>query len=576
MSGSSSTTSTARRMTRDEEKASLLRDDKTLSGIESDAGRAEIETRFPHASRARSWLAAVGACAGNKLIRAPPWRTAAVRAIFFLVPSFLRHSHGPAAAATAVSGRDFRHSRTRIDRLGPTSYLDGMRGVAAFVVFLCHYFYTCFRIAEGWGYNGNDSALTLPVLRLWYQGPPMVAVFFVVSGYALSIKPLRLARAAAARRSRRPPSTPSLQSSAPSPSEEFSATLSSFIFRRFFRLFLPTAASTLMVVVLLRMGVYEWTRDFAHDERFMRNVQEMHPERLGSLALQLQDWARAMFEFVHVWDWEPFGGSTAYDVHLWTIPVEFRCSMVLFATLVGVGRLRSWIRLLVLAILVLFCYRSGRWDMFLFYCGAVLAELDLIRDAETDLATTAIPAQPAGDRPGGDPHRQRRRRACASLWWWRLVGFATLYLMSQPDFGADETPGWVFLSGLVPDCWADDGYRHWQSVGAVLFVAVVARLPGWQALFNLAPARYLGRVSYALYLVHGPVLHTTGYLIEMRTFAITTAGGQMITDWGYVAGFALGAAFIVPIVVWAADVFWRAVDAPVVRFARRLEAVCSV
>ncbi|KAL8288608.1 hypothetical protein RB600_004195 [Gaeumannomyces tritici] len=504
-------------MTRDEEKASLLRDDKTLSDIESGAGRAEIETRFPRASRARSWLAAAGVCACNKLIRAPPWRTAAVRAVFFLVPSFLRHNHGLTAAA-AVSGRDFRHSRTRMDRLGPTSYLDGMRGVAAFVVFLCHYFYTCFRIAEGWGYGGNDGALTLPVLRLWYQGPPMVAVFFV--------------------------------SSTPSPSEEFSATLLSFIFRRFFRLFLPTAASALIVVVLLRMGVYEWTRDFAHDERFMRNVQEMHPERLGSLALQLQDWARAMFEFVHVWDWEPFGGSTAYDVHLWTIPI----------------------RLLVLAILVLFCYRSGRWDMFLFYCGAVLAELDLVRDAETDPATTAIPAQPAGDRPGGDPHRQRRRRTCASLWWWRLVSFAALYLMSQPDFGADETPGWVFLSGLVPDCWADDGYRHWQSVGAVLFVAAVARLPGWQVLFNLAPARYLGRVSYALYLVHGPVLHTAGYLIEMRTFAITTAGGQMITDRGYVAGFALGVAFIVPIVVWAADVFWRAVDAPVVRLARRLEA----
>ncbi|KAL8376183.1 hypothetical protein RB595_007338 [Gaeumannomyces hyphopodioides] len=572
MSGSSSTTSTARRATRDEEKASLLRDDKTLSDIESDAGRAEIETKFPHAPRARSWLAAVGACAGNKLIRAPPWRTAAVRAVFFLVPSFLRHHHSPAAA----SGRDFRRSQSRVDRLGPTSYLDGMRGVAAFVVFLCHYFYTCFRVAEGWGYNGNDGILTLPIFRLWYQGPPMVAVFFVVSGYALSIKPLRLARAAArGAAARRPPSTPSLPSAAPppSPSEEFSATLSSFVFRRFFRLFLPTAASTLMVAVLLRAGVYEWTRDFAHDERFMRNVQELHPERLGSLALQLRDWARAMFEFIHVWGWEPFGGSTAYDVHLWTIPVEFRCSMVLFTTLAGVGRLHSWVRLLVFAILVLFCYRSGRWDMFLFYCGAVLAELDLIRDAETDPGTTAAPAQLASDRPGGDPRRPRGR-TCASLWW--LASIAALYLMSQPDFGAEETPGWVFLSSLVPEYWADDGYRHWQSVGAVLFVASVARLPRWQALFNLAPARYLGRVSYALYLVHGPVLHTAGYLIEMRTFAITTAGGQMITDRGYVAGFALGAAFVVPIVVWAADVFWRAVDAPVVLFARRLEAACSV
>lgn len=575
MSGMKSTkTQSPASQNMDEEKAFLLTDDRTLSDIESDSGRVELESKFRSTASAKSWLAAVGTCAGNSLSRSMCWKTAIARIALFLLPSFVP------LRLPGLPSRDARRS-CRADRASPTAYLDGMRGVAALAVFFCHYFYTSFRIAEGYGFGDNNyNFMKLPVIRLWYQGPPMVCVFFVISGYALSLKPLKLARAAAAPRS---------LTSNPSPTEAFSATMSSFVFRRFFRLFLPTAASTFLVVILLRIGAYDWTRDFAHNKDFMRNVQETHPERLATTSAQLWDWARAMFAFVHVWDWLPFGGSTAYDVHLWTIPVEFRCSLVLFLTIIGVARLRTAIRLLVLVLLALFCYRSDRWEMLLFYSGTVLAELDLIRKAHSDPTTNAAappasaslptvsPASPALLRPPTrDNHGSTeggRSRPLRKL-LWSAISILSLYLMSQPDFGSEDTPGWVYLTSQIPEWWADK-YRYWQTIGAILFVAAVGRVPVWQRLFNTSPAQYLGRISYAIYLMHGPVLHTVGYAVEARSWEAVRAakdGGEA----RYLAGFMLGSLFIVPIVVWAADVFWRAVDAPVVKFSKWLESVCSV
>lgn len=525
-----------------EESASLL-DEKRLSDIESDVRRAAIETHF--STRRRIWASAAQAYGGKLL--SVPWHSLALRAVIFLLPSFVQSKFSRDAGPRGSSS---------IHRSGPTAYLDGIRGLAALFVFFCHLSYTCFAIAEGWGYGeDNYHVLRLPIVRLFYQGPPMVCVFFVVSGYALSLRPLKLARSRS--------------------SDAFATTMSSFVFRRAIRLFLPTAASTLLVVCLLRAGLYEWTRDFADDPAYMRNVRELHYHRLPTAGAQLADWGRALFGFVHVWGWEKFGGSTGLDLHLWTIPVEFRASMVLFLTLVGTARLRTGARFLALGLVMWFTYRSDRWDMLLFYCGMVLAEWDLIRGAHSTPSPSVPPASSSsglsllghGHGPG-QPALPRGRRLKTALWIGLSV--VALYLMSQPDVGHDDTPGWVFLSSLIP-AWFSDRYRYWQCAGSVLFVLSVGRSPAWQRLFNARVVQYLGRISYALYLMHGPVMHTVGFATERWAWGVTGVEGQ-----AYARGFVLASFVNVPVVIWAADVFWRAVDAPIVRFAKWFEAKCSV
>ncbi|PSR76855.1 acyltransferase 3, partial [Coniella lustricola] len=479
-----------------------------------------------------------------------------LRCILFLLPSFV---------TSRIISSSVQHERSQ-GRLGPTSYLDGMRGLAALFVFFCHYSYSAFAIADGYGSNNeNRYLLKLPIFRLLYAGPPMVAIFFIVSGYALSLKPLKLARSQRW--------------------GELSTTMSSFIFRRAFRLFLPTFISTFMVVVLLRLGAYEWNREWSLDRTWHWNVQETAPQRLNTTALQLDDWGRNMFDFVHVWGWEKYGGSTWYDVHLWTIPIEFRASMMLFLTLLGTARLRTGLRLGFLALLIAFSYYSDRWEMVLFLVGMGYAELDLIRGAHSDPSTTAVATAPpaAATAAAGEGseqqqqqqqqqrEQQKRHRACALLsrLYWASLALGSLYLLSQPDVNSENTPGWIYLSSLIPD-WISDKYRYWQCNGAILFVFCTARVPRMQRVFNSPPVQYLGKISYAVYLMHGPVMHTVGYSIQRWAWEVSGVDGRA----QYKRGFVLGAVFAVPVVVWAADVFWRAVDAPVVRFAKWLEGRC--
>ena len=449
-----------------------------------------------------------------------------------------------------------------------------MRGLAALFVFFCHYFYTCFVIAEGWGYgDSNYNLLKLPFLRLFYAGPPMVCVFFVISGYALSLKPLKLMRSKDGH-------------------GQLSNTMASLIFRRGIRLFLPTVVSTFLIFCLLRLGLYEWTREFAYDDEYMPNVQEIHYERFDSFADQLYDWLAAVRGLVHVWDWDAFASSTGMDVHLWTIPVEFRASMMLFLTIMGVARLRTWCRVAVIAGSVVFAYASDRWEMMLFYAGMGLAEMDIIRGAHADPRTTAmavavtvvderkaaaadehhlhLPLPLSTRKSNKAPATTVSKRYTATHLAWLTLSILALYFMSQPDTGSDETPGWVFLSSLIPEWWTYK-YRYWQSLGSILFVLSVGRLPVWQRFFNTSLVQYFGKISYAIYLMHGPVLHTVGYAIERRVWTSVTG----IEGSWYNVGFVVAALFIVPIVFWVSDVFWRAVDAPIVRFSRWVEGMCS-
>jgi len=92
-------------------------------------------------------------------------------------------------------GRHRRKPRT----LYPTSYLDGLRGVAALFVVFNHYVAQYFPyITYGWmSGDGSDSVrgynnrlVQLPIIRAIYSGTFMVTIFFVISGYVLSHKAL--------------------------------------------------------------------------------------------------------------------------------------------------------------------------------------------------------------------------------------------------------------------------------------------------------------------------------------------------------------------------------------------------
>lgn len=151
--------------------------------------------------------------------------------------------------------------------------------------------------------------------------------------------------------------------------------------------------------------------------------------------------------------------------------------------------------------------------------------------------------------------------------FWNLLCILGLYLLCFPDARGEVTPGFVWLTEQIPSWWGEELYRYWQGIGAIIFIFAVARCPPWQWFFNTGVVQYFGKLSYAIYLMHGVVIHTLGYHWEKWAYSITGVEG----DDNYAAGFFLGALFVVPTVIWCSDIFWRAVDIPTVKFAKWFE-----
>ncbi|KIW95819.1 uncharacterized protein Z519_02883 [Cladophialophora bantiana CBS 173.52] len=443
-----------------------------------------------------------------------------------LMPSFLqRRSH---------------NDQAKPDKIAPTAFLDGMRGLAAFVVFICHLTYGTFDIAHAWGATPDPEHqptsvfgeyLRLPIVRLLYSGPPMVAIFFVISGYALSYKPLKLMR------SRQ--------------QEQLMTTMSSSIFRRGLRLFLPCFASTFIVICLAQLNLYKLTEGFANQ---MRNIHESHCYTQPNPWLQFTDYLVQILIFVDVFNWNIFAGSIELDRHLWTIPVEFRCSMALFLTHMMVARMSSRLRLSTLLVLIIWGTSWDRWELCPFWAGAVIAELDIIwtsKASELPLVANSQPYKP---------------RLSSKILYWSTFCIS-LYLLSFPDIDAHATPGYLTLTNLIPANFTQK-HRFWPNIGAVMIVWSSSRLGFWRnKAFCWSPVQYLGKISFPLYVMHGPVIHTLGYLILPRTPEVETP--EIMRQ--FQLEFLKSSIVIVLAVIWAADVFLRAVDIPCVNFTRRLE-----
>ena len=223
---------------------------------------------------------------------------------------------------------------------------------------------------------------------------------------------------------------------------------------------------------------------------------------------------------VWVFTFDLYGGMTSYDAHLWTIPNEFRCSLALFMTHITVSTMRPRMRFVTLVLWLAFCHEWGRWDLGLFICGFMLAEYDLTHSHRPGAILPRTEEAPA-TRTGLTSRVPPRYFSWFSTTMWWLLVCCGLYLMSYPEEGDDTTPGYIWLSAHVHAAPGLQRWRFWPAVGAVQLVWAVNNIPVLQRLLNTSFIRYLGSISYGLYLMHGPVLHTIGYHVMKFWWTVT-------------------------------------------------------
>ena len=443
-----------------------------------------------------------------------------------------------------------------------TSALDGLRGWACIAVMnyhllwvyqpLVHYGYglsqenlaTCIQKPDA--VMRNNSFLQLPIVRLLYSATGSVSVFFIVAGFVLAYKPLALSRECRWL--------------------DLYSSLASSTLRRGIRLYLPAIAATFCSLVTFRCGWWQYKGILTSwNQISTTEVSEPVIATQPTLLLQIRHWLQDLYMMMNVWTWAEY--YPQYDAHLWTISSEFRASLVIFLTLPVYVTMRRPLQMILVLLIIFHAYIYYRWEVALFLSGILLADIAQQRQLKCKGKTQAT-CQPIllGSRPPGDP-------------LWRVIVISliqalllilALYTLSAPDFCIDHTPGYRVLSRLIPQ-FDPAPHRFYPSFGAFLTVFLVSyNSPSWivnRYLLNSALPQYFGRISFSLYLVHGPLLHIMGYRLFAWVWSNTGRDGML----AYCAGFGIAYGVFFAVVVWVADIFWRAVDVRSVRFASWLE-----
>jgi peptidoglycan/LPS O-acetylase OafA/YrhL len=463
--------------------------------------------------------------------------------------------------------------------LRPTAALDGLRGLAALSVLFSHILFSYTDSMEyGYGQSEkNELFIQLPFVKLAYSGHAMVTVFFVVGGYVMSIKPLKLIHTRQ--------------------NLSFHNALVSSVFRRSFRLYIPAIVISFITMLSLYVGLWEYPRQFITEDRQYVRFDDHHIPRMETLWLQFMNWIHEIKNLTNVFNYYNNGIMMPYyppyDPHLWTIPVEYRSGMLLGLILLCFARCRVGIRMVLMFLAILFVGMWERWELVCFLSGSLLCEIDLVTGAgsvssssdiiETEPKYTALLDSP-DSLPSYWPYAPTTTSSQSLLsrisfintpsTLSRLVPYAAfmlgLYLLSAPCLEMATTPGYMFISTLIPYSYTDPK-RFPFTLGTLLVVYGIMRSATLRAPFLAPFPQYLGKISFALYVVHGPLIHVVGLSVTPTIWARFTG---METPIQWVLGLLLGSTVLVICVMVAADLFWRTVETWSINVARRVEGWC--
>ncbi|KAI0446534.1 hypothetical protein F4803DRAFT_18963 [Xylaria telfairii] len=368
------------------------------------------------------------------------------------IQSFLRRPHA-------------RSPTQRRRKLHATSYLDGLRGLAALIFFVCCYTEANHPALTPWyGVSPYPSSwIQLPFLRVVFSGRPMVHIFFVITGFALSLKALTAVRARGFVRCY--------------------STLASAALRRQIQLCGPPVVSIILIVAFIRTG-WRW-------------------DALPALGLQL-------------------GGSIparlypSDGVSLWTIPIEICYSAVLFLMVLALSCMRQKARVAFGLIFGVYCLHYGRWAAAESIGGMLLAEAHFASvGRERCESLPLINSAPCLNRLEGtemETSQRNTRRLMIKRIETTLqitVLSAALFIAGWPNADSLRTPGIRHLVHIVPrgfDPRDPQGpQKFWFAIAAMGVVWSCGRLTFVRKMILESRfMQYAGRLSFAIYIVHGP------------------------------------------------------------------------
>lgn len=389
----------------------------------------------------------------------------------------------------------------REKKLHPTSYLDALRGWASIFVARYHM------------YQNRTWIFEQHVIRAILNGRAMVDLFFVISGYVLTYRLLKLIR------TRQPGLLKAIASSS---------------FRRWLRLYGSTGVATFVTAIIIHLGYCKGDL------------------RQPTWFLQFYYWGWDLImssnPFGDIKGWW-YGGvfRTAFLDQMWTIPVEFRGSMLVFWFCAASAFLTTRSRRVFALFIIYLLYAWGCIWGALFMFGMLLADYQFDRFPER-LQRIQLPQQ---DGDGGPPAKPkdsiRRKVTCVCL----LIG--GMFLLGQPPPEHGYTGPFEYLAKLIPSYYPGGlGEHFWLGIGSVMIIFALDNCRMLQIPFEWNFSQYLGDISFGVYAMHNTI-NWALYMSRIEPWRAHHLGNGY---WSGLPGIILNTI----VILWAADYFTRADD----------------
>lgn len=419
-----------------------------------------------------------------------------------------------------------------------TAWLDGLRGLAALEVYIFHYLdhWMDKGLAWGDGRYRDPAWFRLPFIRTLYaSGDTAVCVFFAISGYVLTHRMLGLIR------QRR--------------HEELYASLSSAVFRRGIRLYMPVVLETFILMLL---------------GRYLGGPKPGNWPNEPSLLLEIKRW---FVQFVHLliplrypdrWDeiLNMYDGSIS-----WTIPLEYYGSLIVYVALLLFSRTRSMrVRHAITAGLVLSSFLKDDWIGAQFLLGMAFADYQLERKA----------------------HNQHVEKARKVFFWGVFIfGFYLAglpgghYVDEQQKFRLWSRPFYDWITqplaaiGMYADRQVD---RYIECLAGICIVVGLGETERLKKLTETRFVQYLGRISFGLYLchiwVHALIGRLDDFWLTFMRMDPKVSPHLRSASLNYFLAYCLMMTFATIVNFIAAGLFERYIDNPSIKMAKTFEKWC--